>query len=172
MPKILRYYQKRFHKKATKHGLLDLLLELEREVSRKEYEVIHQWLATKATYSEDRLRRNLNTARGIKNEPEGPGFDLNSDDNRPLFTPPLVECSACLQDLEQSSFPEQRITELCAHNPITCKECLIRYLDTQIPILNWDQLQCPDCRVPLPYDVVQRWASADTFEKYENLLWL
>jgi hypothetical protein len=166
MPKVLQYYKKSLKKGASKNVLLGLLGKLEREVSGEEYEVIHKWLTAKR-YSVGRLRRNLNSARGIKNELEDLGFDSDSDDDQPLFTRPLVECSACLQDLDQNNFPEQRITELCAHESATCKECITRYVDTQIPILNWDQLQCPDCQVPLPYDVVKQWASADAFERYE-----
>jgi len=167
MPKVLSYYKKPLKKGASKKVLLCLLGKLEYEVSGKEHEVIHNWLTAKK-YSEGRLCRNLNSARGIKNEPEHPSVGSDSDDDQPLFTQPLIECSACLQDLHHNNFPEQRITELCAHDPTTCKECVTRYVDTQIPILNWDQLQCPDCRVPLPYDVVKRWASSDAFEKYEN----
>jgi hypothetical protein len=166
MPKVLHYYKKPLKKGASKQLLLGLLGKLEREVSGEEYEVIHKWLTAKR-YSEGRLRRNLNSARGIKNKPEDLGADSDLDDDQPLFTRPLLECSACLQDLDQNNFPEQRITELCAHDPTTCKECVTRYVDTQIPILNWDQLQCPDCHVPLPYDVVKQWASADAFERYE-----
>jgi hypothetical protein len=169
--------------KAGKEGLLNFLEQLERKVTRDEYEVIQHWLweGKGKWYSEKRLHRRLNTSRGIENEPEGPGSDSDSgsDSDQSCSTrtssseqPPLVECSACLENLHRNSFPEKKITELCSHDPTTCKECLTRYLDTQIPILNWDQLQCPDCRVPLPYDVVKHWASADAFERYEILFGL
>jgi hypothetical protein len=175
MPKILKYYynvNKRLCKRKGKQGLLEILEQLERNVTREEYEVIQDWLRAKR-YSEKRLHRRLNTSRGIENEPEGP--DSDTDDDQPSFTKsnrskrqPLIECSACLENLDRNSFPEQKLTELCSHDPTTCEDCLTRYLDTQIPILNWDQLQCPDCRVPLPYDAVKRWASPEAFEKYES----
>jgi hypothetical protein len=119
MPKILSYHRKvdkRSWKKAGKEGLLNFLEQLERKVTRDEYEVIQDWLweGKGKWYSEKRLHRRLNTSRGIENEPEGPGSDSDSDQSCSTRTgsseqPPLVECSACLENLHRTAFLRRRL---------------------------------------------------------------
>jgi len=84
--------------------------------------------------------------------------------------PPFRDCCVCMNSLDHSNFPPQKITASCNHSPTVCLSCLTQSIDSQIPDVAWDQVKCPECSEPLPYDVVKAWASEDFFERYAVLL--
>lgn len=146
MKYVLGYYKKDFREKATKHQLLRLLAKLESEVTHAESAAVGQYFdGVRSLESQLRLIARLNDLRGIL---------------------PPVECCVCMDTLGAELFPQQKITQLCNHDPTVCQNCLSQSIDTQIPDVAWDQVKCPECPETLPYDVVKEWASPAAFERY------
>lgn len=132
---VLGYYKKHFPEKATKYQLLRLLVRLESEVTHSEGAAVGQYLdGVWSLKSEHALIAHLNNLRGIL---------------------PPVECCVCMDTLGAELFPQQKITQLCNHDPTVCQNCLSQSIDTQIPDVAWDQVKCPECPETLPYDVVK-----------------
>lgn len=99
-------------------------------------------------------------------------FDLPPDE-RPLIEP--AECIACLETLPPSSFPAQSITSTCDHsapnnvNQRICTTCLSRHLDVQLNESGPNRLTCPICLAVMTHSDIQRWASSQTFSRYDSL---
>lgn len=154
---ILGYYKKNIPKRASKAVLFKLLKKLESEIEAVPAAAIEIWLK-KGTQPAHELRVLLNMMYGVKNDPE-----------ERTISPPQVklECSVCMESLDSESFPAQKITSLCKHNPTVCRDCLTQFLSAKIPDVAFDQVTCPECPGVLPYDVVKMWASEESFEQYE-----
>lgn len=150
MSTVLKYYKKQFHPRATKYQLLRLFVKLEAEITDAEGAAIRQWLPEYSTYDRvEHLMSQLNNVRGIL---------------------PKLDCCVCMDSLDAELFPQQKITPLCNHEPTVCRSCLTKTIDTQVPEVAWDQVQCPECSETLPYDVVKEWASLEAFERYKTPL--
>lgn len=176
MQHILKYYQKRVGVRATKERLLNLLISLEKQVTKAEAEGVQEWLESNSPTAaslrfildrvkDGRVKVKAKAKVEIKREPNlelrSPSPELRLPSPSPQVT---RECCICAEDLPESSFPEQKITSTCNHEPATCRNCLSITIATQIPELAWDQLHCPECPETLPYDIVRTWASAKSFE--------
>ncbi|CZR51821.1 related to RING finger protein Dorfin [Phialocephala subalpina] len=173
MQHIIQYYQKRVGARATKERLLNVLMSLEKQVSKAEAEGIQEWLESKDPtpaslrfilddVKDGKVKVKAEVKVEIKREPS---LELRSPSPPP---PRTKECCVCAEDLPESSFPEQKITSTCNHEATTCRDCVSATIATQIPELAWDQLHCPECPETLPYDVVKTWASAESFELYDK----
>lgn len=92
---------------------------------------------------------------------------------RPLTEP--AECIICLETFPPSSFPEQQISSTCDHSTLerrhqrACKSCLAQHLDAQLTNSGPDRLSCPICLSVLTYNEIQRWASPETFSRFDSL---
>ncbi len=92
------------------------------------------------------------------------GLIAHLNDLRGILPP--AECCVCMDTLVAELFPQQKITQICNHDPKVCQKCLSQSIDTQIPDVAWDQVKCPECPETLPYAVVKGWASPAAFERY------
>lgn len=94
-------------------------------------------------------------------------------DGRPLTEP--SECIACLETLSPSSFPSQSITSACDHSARgnvdkrICTTCLSRHLDVQLNESGPNNLTCPICLALMSHSDVRKWASQQTFSRYDSL---
>lgn len=149
---VLKYYQKSCGAKAPKQRMLTFMAALEKEVTSEESDIISEWLQgmRPAPLLEERLEERLNDCRGI-------------DDGSKK-----QECSVCLESFRSREFPKQKLSVACQHESTVCGGCVTQSLDTQIPDVSWDNVTCPECPEALGYDAIQKWASADAFEKYNS----
>ncbi|KUJ23217.1 uncharacterized protein LY89DRAFT_605984, partial [Mollisia scopiformis] len=160
MQHILNYYQKRVGVRATKKKLLTLLGALQKEVSSEEAAGIQEWLqsnsdsATALKFILDDIT-DVDTAKTkgkakVKSKAKAK-FEVEREPSPPRHA--LRECSVCFEELPEASFPEQKLTSTCNHEPTTCRTCLATAVTTQIADAAWDQISCPECPETLPYDV-------------------
>jgi hypothetical protein len=163
MRSLLRHFKKRFRLRATKRQLLGLLVILEGEVSNAEQAAIHKWLSIES--SKYPLLMRLLHAAEIEAEQKA-GHHVLKDELVDEDPNQQADCCVCMNSWNIEDFPEQKITELCNHSPTVCRGCLIQSIDSQIPDVSWDQVRCPECPEPLPYNVVKIWASQEVFERY------
>ncbi|KAK3335482.1 hypothetical protein B0T19DRAFT_9775 [Cercophora scortea] len=82
---------------------------------------------------------------------------------------PTETCSVCMEDKKITELPV-RITEGCKHPPTICKDCLKQWLASGLETGTFDRLKCPDCPEILKYDDVQRYATKETFSRYDTLM--
>lgn len=108
-------------------------------------------------HSLDLSDKDLHVAKKIKRELQA-------------LPPSFRDCCVCMDSLSHSNFPQQKITATCNHSPTVCLGCLTQSINSQIPDVAWDQVKCPECSEPLPFDVVKTWASEEFFERYAILL--
>ncbi|KAK3984827.1 hypothetical protein QBC44DRAFT_251972 [Cladorrhinum sp. PSN332] len=78
-------------------------------------------------------------------------------------------CVVCGDEKKVSGFPV-RVTEGCKHDVTICKECLEKWLESSAEAGNWRRLRCPDpeCEEVLEYASVKRYASGETFGRYDR----
>jgi hypothetical protein len=162
---LLCHFSKSCARKATKLVLLQELVKLEREVTSAEDTAIREWLHSDSG-TPSKLAVRLKKARRIKNPPQPWIFQNRFPFLPPPPSPQVLECCVCMESMGLETFPQQKITQLCNHTPMVCRNCLIQSIDSQIPDVAWDQIKCPECPETLPYDVVQNWASREAFEKW------
>ena len=79
------------------------------------------------------------------------------------------ECVICVETLRVSQFPEAGVTDECSHESNTCLECISHHIQSQLESRRWDQLSCPECPVLLRYADVQKYATKETYHKYDFL---
>lgn len=79
------------------------------------------------------------------------------------------ECVICTETLRVSQFPEVGVTDRCSHEPNTCLECISHHIQSQLESRRWDQLSCPECSALLRFADVQKFATEETFQKYDFL---
>jgi len=77
-------------------------------------------------------------------------------------------CAVCTDNKKPTDFPT-RITSGCKHKGTTCRDCLGQWIRSSLDTLTWDRLQCPECREPLKFDDVKRYASKPDFDRYDAL---
>lgn len=81
---------------------------------------------------------------------------------------PTTTCAVCADDKRVSELPIS-ITSVCNHDSTTCKDCLRQWLQSSLETNEWNRLKCPDCPGLLQYPDVKRYASPETFERYDTL---
>ncbi|GAB1312760.1 RBR-type E3 ubiquitin transferase [Madurella fahalii] len=79
------------------------------------------------------------------------------------------ECIICTDTKPVSEFPAAAITKTCDHAPTTCLVCIATSIRTDLNNRLWNEIKCPECRETLQYDDVQRFADAETKERYQTL---
>lgn len=153
---LLNHFEKQFNKRATKMALFYQLRELEQELRAVPVAAIEDWLQDD-TQTEADIAQLLDFMDGK--------IELHELISQ---TPqqPQAECCVCMEKLGIDNFPREAITQQCNHAPTVCRNCLTQSIDSQIPEKERDQIQCPECRETLPYDVVKEWTSPESFERY------
>ncbi|KAH0559686.1 hypothetical protein GP486_003797 [Trichoglossum hirsutum] len=79
------------------------------------------------------------------------------------------ECVVCTETLKGTDFPQTRITGTCTHEPATCLGCIAEHIRVQLDSRTWGQLSCPECPEPMVYVDVRRYATEETFQRYDTL---
>ncbi|KAI9769205.1 MAG: hypothetical protein M1840_004334 [Geoglossum simile] len=80
-----------------------------------------------------------------------------------------VECVVCAETLKGKEFPDCGITGTCTHEATTCNGCIAQHIRVQLDTRTWGQLSCPECPSPMTYPDVQRFATVETFQRYDAL---
>jgi flagellar biosynthesis GTPase FlhF len=80
-----------------------------------------------------------------------------------------VECTVCTDTKSVTEFPGAAITKTCTHPPTTCLDCIATSIRSDLNNKLWNEIRCPECRETLQYDDVQRYADAETRERYQTL---
>jgi IBR domain, a half RING-finger domain len=80
-----------------------------------------------------------------------------------------VECVVCAETLKGRDFPDCGVTGTCTHEATTCNSCIAQHIRVQLETRTWRQLTCPECPAPMAYADVQRFATAEIFQRYDAL---
>lgn len=80
-----------------------------------------------------------------------------------------LECVVCADTKHVDAFPRFSITATCAHPPSTCLDCIQLSIESDLSSKLWTEIRCPECREPLEYADIQRYANKQTFTKYETI---
>jgi len=161
MKEVLDYYRKSIPRRAAKIQLLQLFVQLEREVNEEDKINIADWF--KGGFGNEPLADIIHSSRvaeaslvpNIENQYfVGEAWKWHS-----------IECLTCVETLRLEYFSSQKLTQECNHEPTVCNACLTRSIDLQIPEVEWDQVKCPECSTILLFEVVKRYASAHIFER-------
>lgn len=81
---------------------------------------------------------------------------------------PTVSCAICMEDRKITEMPI-KVTAECRHLEVPCKDCLKQWLKSSLETTTWDRLKCPDCPALLGYTDMRRYASKETFDRYDVL---
>jgi hypothetical protein len=79
------------------------------------------------------------------------------------------DCVVCVETLKRRDFPKSRITGICNHEPTACKPCIAQHISVQLETRTWDRLSCPECPALMAYADVRKFATAETFQRYDTL---
>ncbi|KAI1268825.1 hypothetical protein F5Y18DRAFT_372656 [Xylariaceae sp. FL1019] len=84
---------------------------------------------------------------------------------------PLTEiCSICTDDKRVSEMPDKRaITANCSHRATACNDCVAQWISSSMETVSWDRLRCPECPALLNSSNVKKFATRDTFKRYDEL---
>lgn len=75
------------------------------------------------------------------------------------------ECIVCANTKVVTEFPGASVTTTCTHPPATCLECVAMSIKSDLNSKLWNEIRCPECREPMQYDDVQRYADPETRER-------
>lgn len=76
------------------------------------------------------------------------------------------DCIICTETKNVFQFPSKSITKSCTHPPTACKACISTSITTDLKTKSWRDIRCPECREPLQYDEVQKYADPESLERY------
>jgi hypothetical protein len=79
------------------------------------------------------------------------------------------ECVVCAELKDPAAFPGRPLTDRCNHTPKTCTECVKRCIQTHIAAESSTEISCPECAGILPFESIQRYADANSRQRYEEL---
>lgn len=80
------------------------------------------------------------------------------------------DCSTCGRTLAGSGFPKYLPTDTCKSHLInTCKPCLKQWIAVQLESTSYDNIACPECPELMKNSDIQLHASADIYNKFDNL---
>lgn len=83
---------------------------------------------------------------------------------------PHRDCVVCGDAKPSLDFPPAAPSSSCTHPPRTCTSCLETWLDSEIATKgSVPEIKCPECPAKLVYIDLRRWASPQTFAKYDAL---
>ncbi|KAI0159554.1 hypothetical protein GGR57DRAFT_428662 [Xylariaceae sp. FL1272] len=84
---------------------------------------------------------------------------------------PLTEtCSICADDKRVSEMPHKRlITAHCSHTATACNDCVAQWITSSMETVPWDRLKCPECPALFTFANVKKFATRDTFKRYDQL---
>jgi len=79
------------------------------------------------------------------------------------------DCVVCAETRDADEFPIASVTSACKHPPMTCLICVATSIRTDLSYRLWNEIKCPECGEILQYDDVQRFADAETKDRYQTL---
>ncbi|KAL2017704.1 hypothetical protein VTK56DRAFT_1729 [Thermocarpiscus australiensis] len=131
----------------------------------------------RASGEHSRLSLNGRPVGGLMPVRWGATYDVHlSDYAADIFSleetwllPATELCSVCMENKKISEMPI-RITQRCTHQPSCCRDCMKRWLESSVEAGNWESLKCPECSEILGHNDVKRYASKETFDRYDNLM--
>ncbi|KAK0286963.1 hypothetical protein LTR35_004432 [Friedmanniomyces endolithicus] len=80
------------------------------------------------------------------------------------------DCNVCGDAKSPLDFAAKPPTAKCEHPPTTCNDCLAQWMTSEFESKGGSGIKCPECPQTLDYADVQRAASPQTFDAYDNLL--
>lgn len=86
-----------------------------------------------------------------------------------FLLPKTVQCSICIDDKTLGEMPT-KITRRCNHQPTVCRDCMEKWLKSEVGSGTWDRLKCPECAELLDHGDVKRAASEETFDRFDTLI--
>lgn len=171
---ILEYSEVHVGVRASKERLLTALSKLQMQLVHAEAAGIEEWLKSgdESTSSlesiTERHRMAAAETKAARRQKAKSKSKQKAERQPSPGRPVLRECCVCAGDLPEASFPANKITPTCSHEPTTCMDCLSQAVTIKVPECAWDQISCPECPETLSYDVVKTWASAEAFELYDK----
>ena len=81
-----------------------------------------------------------------------------------------VECIICTETKHFGYFPTIQLSADCHHERNVCLQCVRLSIAADLKHKLWHHINCPSCGSRMSEDVIRRYASPETREKYENLL--
>ena len=171
MRDVLVHYDIRVGMKTTKLDMLKSLVRVEKDVSDRERKRIGLWFSGywchRGTFKEALYREPPNSDNLDEFES---AEDSRCDDEAVLTAKTsefrsTLECSVCMDELGAESFPKDKLTAGCEHEPTVCHSFLTRSVESQIDDKPWDQIGCPECLETLSFETVKRAASVTFFER-------
>jgi len=81
----------------------------------------------------------------------------------------MKECVVCTETLPaETHFSPHALSLGCDHEPSTCSECVAKSIASDLETKMWYEVRCPECRAPMEYQDVERYADRETFRRYES----
>ncbi len=77
-------------------------------------------------------------------------------------------CTVCDDEKKLSEMPV-RMTPNCEHTPSICKSCAAQWIKVTLETSTWDRIKCPECPRYLEFQDVKRYATPETFLRYDTL---
>ena len=78
-------------------------------------------------------------------------------------------CIVCADDLPLERFSNVLATRGCRHENSVCRDCLQQWIETQLTTFGWEKIKCVQCQQYLQYEDVRRYATRETFNRYDEL---
>jgi hypothetical protein len=80
---------------------------------------------------------------------------------------PRSRCADCKISVPLFAFPVEPPSKTCAHQPITCMECLAIWIQSEIEMMKENrEIKCPNCKELLEFEDVKIWATRNDLEAY------
>jgi hypothetical protein len=78
------------------------------------------------------------------------------------------QCATCKKSIPTFAFPADAPAKSCTHPPVTCMECLARWMGSEIEKMdgNYEGVKCPVCRETLGFEDVKNWAARQDLRAY------
>ena len=113
------------------------------------------------------LKEDYITSFGLQYRFAGPDHPVVSNQRLPAEPTTSKEkaCIICTDTKPIAAFPRLAVTATCTHSPTTCLECVATSISSDLRTKLWNDIRCPECREPLRYDDVQRYADPETRER-------
>jgi hypothetical protein len=89
-----------------------------------------------------------------------------------IHHPPVAEtreCIICAELRAPAAFPDAQVTAGCSHAPQTCLDCLSASIRAHVANGFWTDVPCPECPSTMSHAETQRYADAETRQRYDEL---
>lgn len=134
------------------------------EIERQKRELREQWKRLEEDIAARHLELERQRAEAIAQyEAEAEAARIAEERAR------WKECAVCGDEKDPLEFPSAAATSSCKHEPLTCKECMVSWMESEFDTKGCDGIRCPECPQTLEYTNVQECASPQTFAAYDKM---